>query len=603
MGTSRLLLDTKKNSIIKNYEEHKSNLITAVNEFDTYTSASPYKGFAEYLSHEELKEGSKKAFAEGGGFISFLSYISNVNKANKKLLESIYKDSVMGNTGPVVAGKEATITRPPDSSPPMSPRLNSPENNPNVSKFNDKNTYDRAFSKVEGFPGDQPSFENIEDGAALTFNLGQILGPAFGSPANVAKSYFSSGIDEVLLGIERGRLGFWDFIDYLTTNSQSRALTTAYSSAFNRPPTPIRKKESLDIMLQQNLLLPGDNLSNVDTFKNTYINNNNAGNDPSIPEGVMGGTSIREIQEPDIYGTKAFKFSDDEAYLNSDKHDRGFTNNINVNSDKLNPAVINSNQQALTQDITSGVFNKFHGDFARFLDFLSSEDANAPGAIESIGHAENQYFPFMFETENRGGDGDFKQYCFLQATLNQMQEGFQPNWTPKSFFGRTEKIYTYSETDRTLDIQFVIFANSMRELQNVYERTNWLAQQCYGQFDIDTDFNVNRVKTGPLLRLTIGDIFSRIPGYIRSLTYNWDHGGAGGKWELTKGVRMPVTCQAQLSYQVIHAALPDRNFDFYWGLQAGVTTTKEDGGQLISQPSGDKGTESESYVDFLRRKG
>ena len=106
----------------------------------------------------------------------------------------------------------------------------------------------------------------------------------------------------------------------------------------------------------------------------------------------------------------------------------------------------------------------------------------------------------------------------------------------------------------------------MRMVQNVWERVNWLAQQNFGEFTTGVGGVKERLTTGPILRMTIGDIFNRIPGYIRNLSYNWDHGGPGGKWEMTRGLRMPQSCEVSLSYQILHDELPDRNTNFYKGV-------------------------------------
>ena len=321
-----------------------------------------------------------------------------------------------------------------------------------------------------------------------------------------------------------------------------------------------RPKPSDVLQDLENLLLPDNHpKGGRPVFDQLYTNNRRV--TANYPEGEMAGVSLRGVQESSSPGEegsqdKIFSYEDDRKLVHG--IDRGFTQNISAASPRTNPAV----QQTDALQRVAGV----------------------------IGAGYQQYFPFLFETENRKtpSGGYRKQTCFLQATLNQMQESYAPNWTSKSFFGRTEKVHTYTETDRVLDIQFVIFADSLRQLQNVYERVNWLAQQTYGQYEAYGQ-SVNRLGAGPLVRLTIGDIFQRIPGYIRNLSLNWDHSGAGGKWEITEGLKMPVSCQVSLSYQVIHPDMPDRDMNFYWGMAKGM------GGGLIQTNRNKEGTE-DSYV-------
>ena len=64
----------------------------------------------------------------------------------------------------------------------------------------------------------------------------------------------------------------------------------------------------------------------------------------------------------------------------------------------------------------------------------------------------------------------------------------------------------------------------MRQLQNVYERVLWLAQQCYPDFD-----NTGRMSQGPIIAVRVGDLFQFKRGIIRSLNYDW-FGVGGGIW-------------------------------------------------------------------------
>ena len=155
----------------------------------------------------------------------------------------------------------------------------------------------------------------------------------------------------------------------------------------------------------------------------------------------------------------------------------------------------------------------------------------------------------------------------MQATIQSLGESYTPTWQSKHFFGRSEQLHTYTFTDRTIDISFVVFADSMRKLQNVYERVLWLAQQCYPDYN-----DKNRIGSGPIIAMRVGDLFQYKAGFIRSLSYDWNYlGGGAGKWELTKGVRMPQACNVSMSYQVIHERVPDRDFNFYGGPMGGVS--------------------------------
>tara|TARA_R110002051_G_scaffold315811_1_gene394648 strand:- start:105 stop:986 length:882 start_codon:yes stop_codon:yes gene_type:complete len=188
---------------------------------------------------------------------------------------------------------------------------------------------------------------------------------------------------------------------------------------------------------------------------------------------------------------------------------------------------------------------------------------------ETVRLTQGQYFPFAFSTVNKKrGAGTRFQVCYLQALINSLSESYTPTWNSRHFFGRSEQAHTYTFTDRTIDVSFTIFANEMRQLQNVYERVVWLAQQCYPDYD-----EGGRMSEGPIIALRVGDLFQYKAGMIRSLSYDWMF--AGGKWELTSGMRMPQGCTVTMSYQVIHDRIPSRDTDFYGGPAGGLNSATE----------------------------
>ncbi len=483
------------------------------------------------------------------------------------------------------------------------------------------NDYQKKIDSVES--DDKGLSRDYIDSAA---SLGTILGQLSTVPAGkITQDYYKALIKRIDQNYKNGlipeniyRIELSRLVANINAanNSTEMSNTPHYNPGFSRPPDPTLRKIPLEVILEQNLLLPTDYQSSSfsyimdvltnragsndaeNLFRNTYLNNKagigNGNNyvNRRFNDGIMAGVAIRDIQEPhtDINGrtTKAFSFADDIKYLHPDRQDRGFINNIDVTQDKLLPAVIHSDTKSLFKN--ANLIEAIGGieGFFKLADLGITADE-----LEHFGFVENQYFPFLFETENRDGD-DFKQYCFFQAALQSIQESYNPNWSSKTFYGRTEPIYTYTNTERTLDLRFIIFASSMRELQNIYERTNWLAQQTYGSFD--NTRNPSRIKTGPLIRITVGDQFQRIPGFIRNLSFNWDH---SGKWELTRGLRMLQTVEVSFSYQVIHQSLPDRNTDFYWGLEEGIHNNNS---KLIPLNTRSiVGTPSEDFTDLLKR--
>ena len=348
-----------------------------------------------------------------------------------------------------------------------------------------------------------------------------------------------------------------------------------YRPGWDRPMQPEIHRAPLIELLQQNLLLPPDGgllpMGSTNgteprvstTFRELYTNNRAKA--PQRPanmidrnrynKGTLAGTGINDLQEPlkEMDGSVAapggkadvpFTFEgDDNVYLTHTHKHQGFvsnTRNTQINPDQLESAVADFDRAEVD---TSGTYR-------------------GTGAKVVLA-GEAQYFPFTFSTVNKK-DGRV-QICSLQASIQSLGESYTPTWQSKHFFGRSEQIHTYTFTDRTIDLSFVVHANEMRLLQNVYERVLWLAQQTYPDYNTD-----NRISSGPIIAMRVGDLFQYKAGFIRSLSYDWNFLGPGGKWELTKGMRMPQACTVTMSYQVIHESMPHRDYDFYGGPAGGL---------------------------------
>jgi len=454
----------------------------------------------------------------------------------------------------------------------------------------DIDTYDGNFVANTNELFFPPSGQGITISSSNGFVLGQVLG----GDTNIINQIIEQGnaITTEWFNDLIEDAGENEFLKSFLQNLQVSILgnggddarvSQLYRPGFTRAQQPNDHIAPLTELLQQNLLLPPttgslpiENGTDESTFEQLYTNNRVRGTttgmiDPQrFNKGAIAGTGINDLMEPlkETDGTVVandgrvsvpFTFEeDDDVYLTQSKKHAGFTSNgrsVQSNPDVMEPAVI---------DIHKSV-GAIDPDAAAASDYRTS-------AARTVNIGEGQYFPFTFSTLNKKNQR--MQMCTLQASIQSLGESYNPTWQAKHFFGRSEQIHTYTFTDRTIDISFVIHADQMRQLQNVYERVLWLAQQCYPDYN-----NEDRISSGPLIAMRVGDLFQYKAGFIRSLTYDWNFLGAGGKWELTRGTRMPQACSVQMSYQVIHEQVPDRDYNFYGGpaggLAAGFKNVKE----------------------------
>lgn len=377
-----------------------------------------------------------------------------------------------------------------------------------------------------------------------------------------------------------------DDLDELEAASQR--IVSNYLPGLTREPQPFYAKNKLTDFLDQNILTsssvrdsrasqsgPYDN--SIDRVFRTLYTSNRArfaykryadqegvNTQNQWNKGAIAQVAISEIERSGGgEGEEVFKFTDDADLLNYAAKVQGFDNNIADSVPQRSDDLAKGDELPAVEEIRIN------------SDTTGTRLQKYDQYITQLG--DRQYFPFLFETENRGKVEETKkeQVCQFQATLDNLNETFNPNWSSKGFFGRTEQINTYMQTDRSISMSFSILANTIRQLQNVYERVNWLAQQTYGQ----TQRRGGSLKMtgGPLIRMTIGDMFFRVGGYIQSLSYDWNMLGSGGKWEMTQGLRMPVACKANITFRVLHDNMPSRDYNFYRGLMTNERILNDQG--------------------------
>jgi len=459
-----------------------------------------------------------------------------------------------------------------------------------------KNNYVYAYkSFAKGQTGAVVEPGDIKEAQKEGYNLGQVEGGH-----GWDRKYNIYNNDKGMSSIQyESLLNEWRVNRFSRDGDPSETEFKLYESLLPgvaRLPINFYYKLPLELLLEQNLLLPStggfaqDRAAQIDgknktlygfftksadiqkSWDDIYQRNRNGGNEPdrgtdsTFPEGTISRQDIRELQEPrhgknglPIPNTNVINYSDDAKYNTYTTRHRGFYSNITGNVMELNSLNKRAAGESANSDVGGGAL----------LPSIEQVPHEKVQSVESENAAAGQYFPFLFETVNRSLDPQtggktseiYEQFAYFQATLSQLSEQYSPEWASSHFMGRTEDTYTYVKGSRAIDIRFIVFANSARELQNVYERVNWLAQQTYPLYDI----NPAKQRGGPIIRITIGDLLKQVAGFIRNVSFSWDFLGTN-KWEIERGMRMPMACEVSMSFQVIHNYMPDRDTNFYEGL-------------------------------------
>lgn len=149
----------------------------------------------------------------------------------------------------------------------------------------------------------------------------------------------------------------------------------------------------------------------------------------------------------------------------------------------------------------------------------------------------------------------------FRATLTNLADSFDANWTPVNMIGRADPNYIYTGFTRDLSVSFDIYATDRDEMQPIYRKLNALAGYTAPTYDPETI-----AMEGPWMRITIGDLFNQTPVVLNSVSYDYDVSGA--PWEINiendpNMMQVPFKVSVTLSMNVVSDYLPQKGGRFY----------------------------------------
>lgn len=160
---------------------------------------------------------------------------------------------------------------------------------------------------------------------------------------------------------------------------------------------------------------------------------------------------------------------------------------------------------------------------------------------------------FVFEAISND-DPSYSLAIFFRAFLTAgITDSHNAELNSFKYLGRGENFYTYQGFNRAVSFAFRIAAGSKDELIPIYNKLNALVSQVYP--DYSPSQNIMRA---PIVRLTIGDYFSRVPGFIESINITVDN---GSPWEINldgDSAQLPQVVDVSVSFRPILDVLPQR---------------------------------------------
>ena len=165
---------------------------------------------------------------------------------------------------------------------------------------------------------------------------------------------------------------------------------------------------------------------------------------------------------------------------------------------------------------------------------------------EQLGKELDDLIPFLFY------DVHDKTFLVFRATITQLTDTITPNWNEYKYVGNPLSYYTYTGTTREVSFTFTVYTNGETELKSNWIKLSRLVGMTYPSYS-----NEGRM-ISPFVKLTIGDVYHRVPGFINSLTLTVDD---NTPWEINlfknkELLRAPHVVEAQVTFTYVGDYLP-----------------------------------------------
>ena len=301
-----------------------------------------------------------------------------------------------------------------------------------------------------------------------------------------------------------------------------------------------------------------------------------------------GGKDARYYQNNNVETKYGFgKLGDSETKANSSVTERGPNSFIKKGTEFDTTANKNTNtRKILVQD------TNFRGDKITGLDI-----GNVKDEVEIYSsRSERDFVTFYFEDGNIGTN-----VMPFRATITGLTDTFSPGWERKDIMGRPDGIYQYNSFERSISFEFKVYALSRSEMIPMWRKLNYLASYTM------PDYGGGRA-SGPFMRLTLGDMYYKAPGFLSSLSYtipdegSWDIADDFDVIENADAKQLPMYVDVSVGYTIIGKYRP-RQMGRVYPLSVRDIAVAGDGQWLNSAtPSGIPAASSKSSAKTSKNK-
>lgn len=132
----------------------------------------------------------------------------------------------------------------------------------------------------------------------------------------------------------------------------------------------------------------------------------------------------------------------------------------------------------------------------------------------------------------------------FRSALNNISDQISPSWNENEYLGRPDSFYTYKGVKRSISFSFKVYSYSKDEVPYQWRKLNRLVGLCY-----PTQYSGNRAMKAPIIRLTIGNLYERVYGFIDSLDFKYDD---DVMWDTEDGYQLPMVVDVTVSFTLMY---------------------------------------------------
>jgi len=136
--------------------------------------------------------------------------------------------------------------------------------------------------------------------------------------------------------------------------------------------------------------------------------------------------------------------------------------------------------------------------------------------VEDDDPAVRDLIKFCIESIDNGYPDQTNRMHF-RAFITNFSDNIGAEWDSKKYMGRGENFYTYQGFTREVGFTFIVAAQSVEEMEKIYQKVNYLASTLHPDYQDGTGF-----MRGTIHKLTIGEYFYRTSGIITTMNISVD---------------------------------------------------------------------------------